>query len=101
MSRQTFASIVKNEAELMRDAPAAVDAKGYTLEEWFDDGVVGWDEPLRSYFLQCFEEEDGPVWWLGTDYEEIPSFEALCAVIRRSFGNQINFVFVDTIGREC
>ena len=111
VSRHTFGEILENEDLPLSSCKAAdgtlkpatpQDIKGYGLDDWIDHVVVGWDEPMKTYFLQYIEEreeEDELVWWLGTDYAQIPSFDALCAAIREIFGNQVDFKFVNRIAR--
>ncbi|MBB3948460.1 hypothetical protein GGQ73_004447 [Rhizobium skierniewicense] len=43
------------------------------------EAVIGFDPPLRTYFITAFpdEETDEPYLWLGTRIEEFPSLEAL------------------------
>lgn len=49
-----------------------------------DNAVIGYDPPLRTYFLHAFEnpETGGPDLWLGTKLEEYPSLTALIAAAR-------------------
>ena len=46
--------------------------------------VVGWDNPLQTFFVQVWEnsDEDDPVLWVGTWPEEVTSVEALAEVMR-------------------
>jgi len=92
MSRYGFGEILGS-AEL----PEQQDLKGYRLEEWLDFAVVGWDEPLQTYFVQGPEEDDELSWWLGTTYAEIPTFAMLCRLIELIFGDSVPFEFVDRI----
>jgi hypothetical protein len=105
MSRQAFGSILRNEDELLADDDDAddeglCDTQDFSLSDWLDDGVVGWDEPLQTYFVHAVETDDGPVWWFGTSPREIPTFADLCKVINRAFGDRVKFDFVDTIERK-
>jgi hypothetical protein len=103
MSRRAFGEILANEAVLVAGGLMGPrDTKGYRLDEWIDRAVVGWDAPLRTYFLQYVDEgEDGETgWWFGTEYAELPRFADLCAVIRGIFGNVVEFEFVDRIQRD-
>jgi hypothetical protein len=45
------------------------------------DATIGYDPPLRTYFLQAFEdpETDYPRLWLGTRLEEYPDLAGLVA----------------------
>src|SRR5438552_1956085 len=108
MSRHAFGEILGNEAGFfarvrsLDDAGTADvprDLKGYGLDEWLDCAVVGWDEPMQTYFLQAPEEGDELSWWFGTAYAEIPTFSELCGVIQRLFGDAVKFEFVDRIER--
>jgi hypothetical protein len=110
MSRHAFGEILENEVALrtccfgvadVEGASGPRDLKGHGLDEWIDSAVVGWDEPLQTYFLQCLEEDEGdePVWWFGTAYAELPAFADLCGVIRLVFGGAVEFEFVDRIER--
>jgi hypothetical protein len=108
MSRQAFGEILGNEAGLfarVRNLDAAGttnvprDLKGYGLDEWLDCAVVGWDEPMQTYFLQGPQAGDELSWWFGTAYAEIPTFSELCGVIQRLFGDAVKFEFVDRIER--
>ncbi len=47
------------------------------------DATVGYDPPLRTYFLQAFEDPqtDYPRLWLGTRLEEYPDLANLVAAI--------------------
>ena len=109
MSRHAFGEILENEdcplssctpADGTADSATPRDIKGHGLDDWIDHVIVGWDEPMRTYFLQYIEErdeEDELVWWLGTDPAQLPTFDALCNAIRQIFGNQIDFKFVNRI----
>ena len=108
MSRHSFSSIVKNKTELVfkydlengeSEISEPRDLEGVRLTEWFDDAVVGWDEPLQTYFVQCKEVGDDLVWWFGTDFNEIRSFNELCSIINRIFFNEVDFEFIDDIVR--
>ena len=109
MSRHAFGEILKNEAALVSSykdlatsdrACVPRDIKGYRLDEWMDYAIVGWDEPIQSYFLQCGEDDEGGLaWWFGTVYAEIPTFAELCWLIRVIFKNSVEFEFVDRIDK--
>ncbi|MBC2887694.1 hypothetical protein H7Q97_20155 [Ochrobactrum sp. CM-21-5] len=49
--------------------------------------VIGYDRPLRTFFLQGFEVEtddfEEPEVWLGTALEEFPTLENLVEEVRR------------------
>ncbi|HEY6927187.1 MAG TPA: hypothetical protein VI653_27165 [Steroidobacteraceae bacterium] len=108
MSRYAFGEILGNEAGLFArvrslddpgNADVPRDLKGYGLDAWLDCAVVGWDEPLQTYFLQGPEEGDELSWWFGTAYAEITTFLELCGVIQRLFADAVKFEFVDRIER--
>lgn len=50
-----------------------------------ENAVIGYDPPMRTYFLQAFEdvESDEPGLWLGIRFDEYPSLAALVAAAER------------------
>ncbi|MDQ6436288.1 hypothetical protein RB623_19695 [Mesorhizobium sp. LHD-90] len=53
------------------------------------DAVIGYDPPLRTFFLQAFADESGDdlALWLGTSDREYERVDALHAAVRaRGFG---------------
>ena len=47
--------------------------------------VVGWDNPLETFFVQVWDESsdaDDPVLWVGTTPEAVATVEALAALAR-------------------
>ncbi|WP_430442297.1 hypothetical protein [Shinella sp.] len=51
-----------------------------------DKAVIGYDPPLRTFFLQGFETDDDfgtPEIWLGTLLEEFPTLEGIVEEARR------------------
>lgn len=46
-----------------------------------DNAVIGYDPPLRTYFIQGFEDPktEQPVLWLGTRLEQYPTLLMLLA----------------------
>ena len=51
-----------------------------------DEAIVGFDPPLRTFFLQGFESDDEfgtPEIWLGTLLEEFPTLEGIIEAARR------------------
>lgn len=47
--------------------------------------VVGWDNPLETFFVQVWDESsdaDDPVLWVGTTPEAVATVEALSALVR-------------------
>ena len=51
-----------------------------------DEAVIGFDPPLRTFFLQGFESDDDfgtPEIWLGTLLEEFPTLEGVIEAARR------------------
>jgi hypothetical protein len=99
VSRHSFGEILENEylplssckpADGALDPAIPHDMKGNGLDDWIDHVIVGWDEPMKTYFLQYIkarDEEDELVSWLGTDHAQIPTFDALCTAIVRSPGS--------------
>jgi hypothetical protein len=47
------------------------------------NATIGYDPPMRTYFLQAFEdpETDYPRLWLGTRLEEYPDLAGLVAAV--------------------
>ncbi|MCA8448990.1 hypothetical protein [Burkholderia vietnamiensis] len=46
--------------------PMMVDPNGWTVDDWFNDGFVGWDAATCTYFLQLAPEGlDVPAWQFG------------------------------------
>jgi hypothetical protein len=106
MSRYRFGEILENEKLLLesgrrRDGADGLtgqqDLKGHQLQTWLDCAVVGWDEPLQTYFVHGPAEGDELSWWLGTTPGEIPTFAMLCRLIRLIFDDTVPFEFVDRI----
>jgi hypothetical protein len=109
MSRLGFYHIVKNHERLVdqydlengdTEIEEPRDLKGYGLGRWFDEGVVGWDPPMETYFIQCIEVGDGLEWWIGTSHREILTFDDLCSVLNQIFANRVSFEFIDSIGKS-
>lgn len=51
-----------------------------------DEAVIGFDPPLRTFFLQGYETDDDfetPEIWLGTLLEEFPTLESIIEAERR------------------
>lgn len=52
-----------------------------------EEAVIGYDRPLRSFFLQGFvnedEDDDRPEIWLGNILEEYPTLDSLLNEVRR------------------
>jgi len=48
------------------------------------DATIGFDPPLRTFFLQAFPdpETDECALWLGTDLEEFPTLESIIKTAR-------------------
>lgn len=49
-----------------------------------DRAVIGYDAPMRTYFLQAFRRraKDCPELWLGTRFDEFPSLASLTDAAR-------------------
>lgn len=90
MSRFSFESMVTNALVLVDAGNNMEDLKGCWLSDWIDFGGVGWDDMIESYFLQLDTGEDEPIWWFGTRPKEVPTFGALCDLIKRIFQMQSN-----------
>lgn len=50
-----------------------------------DNAILGYDPPLRTYFLHAFEnpKTDWPDLWMGTRIAEYPTLAALLAALAR------------------
>ena len=69
-----------------------------TDEEADDNAVIGYDPPLRTFFLQAFPDEqtDEYALWFGTLLELHPSLESIIESARR-FGYEIEGLTQDAI----
>lgn len=49
-----------------------------------DRAVIGYDAPMRTYFLQAFRRRttDGPELWLGTRFDEFSNLASLTEAAR-------------------
>ena len=73
-----------------------LDIKGYSLKEWVDNGIIGWD--LGSYFILLDTDSEELPWQLGLPPDRILTFDHLCKVINRIFGCKDGvFQFSNTI----
>lgn len=55
-------------------------------ERMDDEAIIGFDPPLRTFFLQGFESDDDfgtPEIWLGRLLEEFPTLEGIIEAARR------------------
>lgn len=45
------------------------------------NAIIGYDAPMRTYFLQAFDDDrrDAPGLWLGTRFDAFPDLDALIA----------------------
>ena len=61
-----------------------------------DNAVIGYDPPLRTYFIQAFEDPktEQPVLWLGTSLEQYPTLPVLAAALNAR-GYQIDGLTAD------
>jgi len=64
---------------------ATTDSAGFSLKNWRDFGVVGWDDGLYTYFIQLDMGNDEPEWWFGNSFAEILSPYATQALLSRLF----------------
>ena len=39
--------------------------------------IVGWDNPLQTFFLHVYDDDDEPIRELGGNVKELPTVEAL------------------------
>lgn len=75
MSRFSFGKIVSTTPDQDLE-----DILGHSIGEWLSMGVVGYDEPLQTFF---FNLEDS--WVVGTNLHELPTIAALQRVIAAIF----------------
>ncbi len=61
------------------------DSAGFSLKDWKDFGVIGWDNGLDTYFMQLDMDNDTPEWWFGASFAEIKSPYAIQALLSRIF----------------
>ncbi|GGB09078.1 hypothetical protein GCM10011491_41290 [Brucella endophytica] len=63
-----------------------------------DNGVIGYDPPLRTFFLNAFvdKETDEPELWLGWRRDEFPTLESII-LAARSNGYELSALSQDTI----
>ena len=91
MSRYALGAIVTNAREILERSAAdpgiemPVDSKGFTIAEWFEHGIVGWDPGLDTYFVQFPDGSDELFWWIGGYPGEIKDFEELRSLLHRMF----------------
>lgn len=81
MSRYAFDEIFNTSNSNAED----LDSAGFSLQNWIDYGVIGWDNGLESYFIQLDMDEDTPKWWFGTSFREIVSVYAVRELLARLF----------------
>lgn len=58
MSMEYVSLLASNFDDLAEEIPDMEDIAGYTLQEWADYAVIGWDEMLGTYFVS-FGDYDG------------------------------------------
>jgi hypothetical protein len=73
------------------------------------EAVIGFDPPLRTFFLQGFETDDDfgtSEIWLGTLLEEFPTLEGIIAVARaqgyevRDLDHAVMIAMLEEAGHE-
>lgn len=69
------------------------------------DAAIGYDKPLRTFFLQGFinqdEADDKPEIWLGAFLEEYPTLESLAEEARQRGYEVHNLKNTDMIAMLC
>lgn len=86
MSRITFDELVVNATTLAESDLTVKDTKGYSIWDWIEYGVIGWDPGLNTFFVQLDLGRDEPVWWFGTEPNQLKSFNTLCQTVNQVFG---------------
>lgn len=93
MSQYSLARFVQNadeleERELAREHRDCLTG-ATSLQCWLEDGFLGWDEPMETYFLQGPEihvgMQEGPIYWFGGTPREIQSPYALAKLLHAVF----------------
>ncbi|MGC3873328.1 hypothetical protein ACPF7Z_08665 [Halomonas sp. GXIMD04776] len=77
MSRHGFFKVMHDPTENQEDL---TDLIGYDLYDWLSHGVVGYDEPLGTFFFNL----EGS-WIFGIEGEEIPTIGLLQAILSAVF----------------
>ncbi len=80
--RYAFEEIISNIDILLKEDSLIIDRKGYSLHTWIDYGIVGWDNPLSSYFIHLDNNQDNIPWMIPNG---IPTFKDLCDAINYIF----------------
>lgn len=102
MSRYSLAQFVQNadeleERELAREHRDCLTG-ATTFQCWLDDGFLGWDEPMETYFLQGPEMhvgiKEGPIYWFGGTPREILSPYALSKLLYAVFPGAVGLPIV-------
>ena len=108
MSRYRFDQIVTNAEKLVDneekydndgneidDTP--MDSKGYSLIDWLNYGVMGWDDLLKTYFIELDTGAETIPWALGISQKEISTYTQLCDTINKIFNVKHGFFEFDNI----
>ncbi|ALR20947.1 hypothetical protein [Sphingobium baderi] len=70
-----------------------------------NQAIIGYDPPLRTYFVQAFfdADTDGPDLWLGLRINEMATLDALLhAIAERGFAIAgLNAAMIDAIAQEA
>ncbi len=59
MSIEAVSLLVRNFDEIAKAHPDIRDIAGYTLQEWADYAVIGWDDRLTTYFVSFGDYGEG------------------------------------------
>lgn len=95
MSRYSLSQFVQNADELEEYAQEHLDCltRETSLQSWLEDGFLGWDEPMETFFLQGPEIHvgvmEGPIYWFGVEQREILSPYALAKILCAVFPGAI------------
>lgn len=91
MSQYSLSQFVQNADELEEYAREHLDCltRETSFQSWLEEGFLGWDEPMETYFLQGPEihvgEKEGPIYWFGVEQREILSPYALAKILGAVF----------------
>ncbi|OIN82911.1 hypothetical protein KX00_2119 [Francisella sp. TX07-6608] len=83
MPRYKFDDFVINANDLVsgKRGHKVLDQHGYSLIDWIDYGIIGFDELSNTFFIQLDMNEDEPEFWISN----IESVTILCVVIDKIF----------------
>lgn len=86
MSRLNL-SLVFEQPSAVKLHPTMEDPNGWTVQDWFDDGFIGWDPETCTYFLHLDPEGmDGLAWNFGQRPGDLKTPFEVQAILGALFG---------------